>query len=148
MTTQPAPPPTDRGTDVPPVTPPNSSDDPAQLREQLAQAEARLAATQQRHELEGALRDAGVIDVEAAAILAEACRGASQEADAAALVRDLKARRPYLFRASPVPASAGSALSPAVTPSTDSAIRRAADEARSGDPTAVLRYMRLRRQAT
>jgi hypothetical protein len=133
----------------PPANPPApDADDAAQLREQLAAAQAQLAATRRRNALETTLREAGAVDVEAAAILIEALRDASAsgEPDHAAAVRDLKTRRPNLFRAPPAP-SAGSAMSPALTTTPHTAIHRAAEEARQGDPNAVLRYMRLRREA-
>jgi hypothetical protein len=161
-----------------PAPPAPDTPDAAQLRARLEEAEARLATTQRRHALEAALREAGAVDVEAAAILIEAARtarstafpgggsdvdafpsggagalpsgatGGGTDVDAATAVRDLKARRPFLFGAVPSPASsAGSAMSPAVTTTADAGLRRAADEARGGDPNAVLRYMRLRREA-
>jgi multidrug resistance efflux pump len=116
-----------------------------------SQAEAALGAAQRKWELERALAASGVIDAEAAAILAangagNGAGGARERAfDAGAVVAELKRKRPYLFGASAAPVRT-SAMSGAVAPQGPDTLSRAAEEARaSGDLGTLLKYLRMRR---
>lgn len=117
----------------------------ASLEKESAQLRASLAAGDRKRELDRLLIGAGVIDADAAALLAEAAMSARTGADPAWAVAELRRSKPYLFSQGTTRPRAG-AMSEAIEPSSDAALAKAAEEARSaGDRAAILRYLRLKR---
>jgi hypothetical protein len=114
--------------------------------DRVAELEQKLAATERRHAIERELAHHNAIDLDAAALLAEAAIGAQAQPDIAAAVADLKRTRPFLFKAPPPPPrSASMAGIPSDAPST---LEEAATAAReSGDRRILLRYLRLKRSS-
>ncbi len=110
-------------------------------RDELARTREAAAAAEQRARLDAALVGAGVIDLDAARVLAASEAG---EADPSRVVQAMRRRRPYLFKP---PAARGGAMAwaePAPDPSP--ALNGLAGEAReSGDRESLLRYLRARR---
>jgi hypothetical protein len=109
----------------------------------LTQAREALDASERRRSLERQLSEEGAIDLETATLLTEAAVAGMDEPDLARAVRELKARKPFLFRAAP----RRSVMSGTPTdPGDASPLEDAAAAAReSGDRHALLRYLRLRR---
>lgn len=113
------------------------------LRGRVAELESALAGVERRFELERALSDAGVIDLETALAVADG-RVASGEA-VPSIVSELVASKPFLFRVARSPGR-GSASGGAAVGS-ESSLSGLADEARkTGDRRALTRYLRKRRQ--
>lgn len=113
-----------------------------EVEKQLGQTRSSLDAAERRRQIERELVQADAIDLESATLLTEAAIGAMNAPDVALAVKDLRKRKPFLFRgASPrAPAMAGA---PRGAPDD---LGRAADEARTvGDRAALLRYLRLKR---
>ncbi|MEL6740604.1 MAG: hypothetical protein AAFP26_08115 [Planctomycetota bacterium] len=121
-------------------------------------AGASCEAAERRREIDRSLVEAGTIDLEAAALLAEAELSRMAEPDSAVAVDELRRSRPYLFSPgerggarSGVGRLAGATTSAATGEAGDArasaaALGGLADEARlSGDRRALLRYLRQRR---
>lgn len=126
------------------------ADADAALREELAQANERIAALEaqlsdasQGHELERLLIEAGAIDLETAAVLAER-RMAETGVTAEEAVRALVNAKGYLFRSVSRPRYA-SAVSGAPGRSAGALEDLAIEARETGDRRAVLRYLRRRR---
>ena len=107
----------------------------------LTQAREALDAAERRRSIERQLAEQGAIDVETASLLTEAAVAGMEKPDLARAVGELKKRKPFLFRSparrSAMAAEPGEGDAPLVS---------AAAEARaSGDRSALLRYLRLRR---
>ncbi|MEM9558995.1 MAG: hypothetical protein AAF995_01715 [Planctomycetota bacterium] len=130
----------------------------AELEGELASAVASCEAAERRREIDRSLVEAGTIDLEAAALLAEAELSRMAEPDSAVAVDELRRSRPYLFSPgerggarSGVGRLAGATTSAATGEAGDArasaaALGGLADEARlSGDRRALLRYLRQRR---
>jgi hypothetical protein len=107
----------------------------------LTQAREALDASERRRTIERQLADEGAIDLETASLLTEAAVAGMEKPDLAKAVRELKARKPFLFRTFPrrsamsgEPASDGAPLEHAAAAARD-----------TGDRGALLRYLRLRR---
>lgn len=113
------------------------------LRERVAELESALAGVERRFELERALMDAGVIDLETA--LAVSGTRLDSDLGPAAIVSELVASKPFLFR---VARSAGrGSASGGASAAAGSSLTSLADEARTtGDRRALTRYLRRRRQ--
>lgn len=113
-----------------------------EVEKQLGQTRSSLDAAERRRQIERELVQADAIDLESATLLTEAAIGAMSAPDVSLAVKDLRKRKPFLFRAtSPrAPAMAGT---PRGAPDD---LGRAAEEARNaGDRAALLRYLRLKR---
>jgi hypothetical protein len=118
------------------------------LERTLTEARASLDAVERRHAIDLALLEADAADLESARLLTEVAVTAMPTRDIKAAVADLRARKPFLFRARANSNPPAAAMSSA--PSARSALRSdadsAADEAaRTGDRRALLRYLRARR---
>ena len=112
------------------------------LRGQVSELESALGAMEHRFELERALTDAGVVDLETALAVVEVEPGG----DAATAVSELIRAKPFLFRATssrPV----GSAVSGGAARDSGSLSGLAEEARRSGDRRALTRYLRKRRGA-
>ena len=116
----------------------------ADLEKQLDQARSAIGQAEQRARLEREAQAMNAVDVETVVLLAQAALAGMDAPDVGAALRDLKRRKPFLFRAAPSAASmAGDPGDPG-----DAQLARALEEARtSGDRQALLRYLRLRRNA-
>lgn len=115
----------------------------ASLREAVAQLRAALDASERRRQIERELADSRAVDLETATLLTEAAIAGMPEPDVGAAVRELRKRKPFLFQGAGSPR--GSAMSGAAR-GDDAGLARAAEAARaSGDRTALLRYLKMRR---
>lgn len=123
------------------------------LRERLASAEAALAEAraaideaERRHQIDLRLIESETVDLESSRLLTELALREMPEADVALAVRDLRRRKPFLFRTRRAIAEGGAAMSPAAA-TEDPAFRAAQEASRNGDRGALLRYLRARRGA-
>ncbi|HYE03208.1 MAG TPA: hypothetical protein VD963_08225 [Phycisphaerales bacterium] len=116
----------------------------ARLEEDLAKARAALAESEQRRKVAQLLIEAGTTDMDAAAALIEK-EIAGGATDLAALVRELRRRKPHLF-APAREAHPGGAMSARWRPPPGDDLEEIAGRAAStGDRALLLRYLRLRR---
>ncbi len=114
-----------------------------EVEKQLGETRAAVDAADRRRQIERELAQADAIDLESATLLTEAAVGAMSAPDVALAVKDLKKRKPFLFRGAGAPRASAMAGAPRGAPDD---LGRAADEARtSGDRGALLRYLRLKR---
>lgn len=129
----------------------------AELGEQLqseqqarASAEAELATAQRRMELTRRLAGRGVIDLDAALLLAESqWADAGEDAEAADVVEQLLKSKPYLVSAGgskPVTMTTPTQGRRAPAQGAAEQLRQAARAAASGKPADLDRYLRLRRR--
>lgn len=116
----------------------------ADLEARVAELESELEAARQEARLEAlerTLADAGVIDRETASMLLSAALAENPDANPNDAVRDLRARKPFLFAdASKRP---NAAMAPGLPP--DELGDLAGKARTSGDRAALLRYLRRRR---
>jgi hypothetical protein len=113
------------------------------LRARVVELESALAGVERRFELERALMDAGVIDLETA--LAVAATRVDSELGPAAVVSELLATKPFLFRVTR-PSVRGSASGGSSSGSASSLTSLAEEARTTGDRRALTRYLRRRRQ--
>jgi len=125
-----------------------------ELESKLAETEASLAEARQtvdsverRRQIDLALMDADAVDLESARLLTEVAIEGMDEPDVAKAVRELRERKPFLFkrRAGGIRASSQSPHAPGAQ--TDPLTGAAEDAARTGDRRALLRYLQLKRGA-
>lgn len=121
----------------------------AELIETLAQTREALDHAERRHQIDLALIQADAIDLETARLLTEHAVTQMSDRDVARAVRDLKQRKPFLFRAS-APGAGGrvptGAMGARAASGPSAQLRASANEAAvSGDRAALLRYLRARR---
>lgn len=117
------------------------------LEGELESAREMLSGVERRSEIELALTESGTIDLETARLLTEASIASMDDPDIAVAVRELRARKPYLFGKGTTAASS-SVMGTMSAPSEDEEIGSMADRARgSGDRAELLRYLRARRGA-
>lgn len=134
-----------------PIVPATPLHNPA-TADDLAAAKRLAAEIRAERDALHALYSAGVTDLEVGLALVKARLAANPDAahDAAAIVRDLRAARPALFR--PPATATARATSPTLAPAPEhdprEPLARAADDARArGDARSLAHYLRLRRQA-
>ncbi len=108
---------------------------------ELGRARAELTATERRHALQRELVQAGALDLDVAAFLAEAAVAGQEKPDIAGAIADVRRRKPYLFRAAPRSGVMGPGGAEPPAPLEDAA----AAARTTGDRRALLRYLRLRR---
>lgn len=114
-----------------------------ELEATLAQTRERLAGEERSRRIDQELIGIGAIDLETARLLAERAMAVEAHADAARVVRDLRRRKPFLFR-TPTFSIAPAAFDEQREPI--AAVAEASDVAReNGDRMAILRYLRLKR---
>ncbi len=121
----------------------------------LAQTREALDAAERRHQIDLALVEADTVDLETARLLTEVAVSQMDDRDVALAVRDLRQRKPFLFKAGaktdPRTGSARTsrhlgamgARGPATQQSPLKAF--ATEAAATGDRAALLRYLRARR---
>jgi len=141
---------------APPPTP-SQPDALATLKRDLDQTHQTLAALKRERNITRALFTEGVNDLDVGAAMLERDLAAKPDADIPALVRDLKQRKPQLFRrvaeaprvatpAPQLPASRPShTMSPRPTAPDSPRDRAAAAAAATNSRPSLLAYMRLRR---
>lgn len=114
----------------------------ADAEKQLAAARSATDAAERRRQIDREIAQSEAIDHETAALLTEAAVASMPEPDVRRAVRELRSRKPFLFRT-----HKPSAQSPAPRESPATAtLKQAADDARTtGDRGLLLRYLRLRR---
>lgn len=116
----------------------------AELEKQLDEARQSIGRAELRSRIEREAQALDAIDVETVALLAQTTLAGMDAPDVGAVLRDLKRRKPFLFRGAAPP----SAMAPQGTSGEDAALARALEEARaSGDRRALLQYLRMRRNA-
>lgn len=116
----------------------------AELEKQLEEARKSIGQAELRSRLEREAQALDAIDSETVVLLAQAALAGMDAPDAGAVLRDLKRRKPFLFRNAAQP----SAMAPQGPSGEDAALARALEEARaSGDRRALLQYLRMRRNA-
>ena len=119
------------------------------LRGTLDQAREALDASERRRQIDQELYEARASDLETARLLTEMAVSRMEKADVARAVRELRRRKPHLFRAAPLRIAGSAAGAPEVPggPVEDGTCLSAiAEDARaSGDRMALLRYLRARR---
>jgi len=116
------------------------------LESQLSQSREALDAAERRRAIDEALAKADAVDLETARLLTEMAVQQMDDADVAAAVADLRRRKPFLFRSGGARGGGATAMSPAARPSGDNASEAAEEAMRTGDRTALLRYLRSRRE--
>lgn len=119
----------------------------AALRESLDQARASLQTAERRSALHAELARAHVVDAQAALLLLEQDPPSPNlDPDPAHRVAHLKAQRPWLFAAPPLPATPTATRIAEQTPAERqrAAIAALADQAGTGDRRALLHYLRAR----
>lgn len=116
----------------------------AELEKQLDEARQSIGQAERRSRIEREAQALDPIDVETVALLAQTTLAGMDAPDVGAALRDLKRRKPFLFRSPAQP----SAMAPQGTSGEDTALARALEEARaSGDRRTLLHYLRMRRNA-
>ena len=122
-----------------------------QLRAREAQLEdmrERTTRLERRSGIERGLAQAGALDTEALALLVENRLDADEDATPQRIIAQLQRERPALFRVTGVRASAMSPSHPSQGASGRAVVDRARDDARAtGDRRALMKYLRLRRNA-
>lgn len=124
--------------------------DLAGRQKKLEEHEQTIATLQKRQKIDDLLLNAGVIDLEAARLLAQSSLAQGQhssESDIEQAIGELRRRKPFLFRTRAAHAGAG-AMSPKgqEQSSQQQAVTQAASEAgATGKRGDLLRYLRLRR---
>ena len=112
----------------------------AELRGELSRARDELEIAEHEREIERLLRDAGVIDVETAMVLARGLRSDGSDTDAATLVAHLRLSKPFLF------SSGGGVSLGAMRDADGTGVATLAQRAqRGGDKRSLFEYLRARR---
>ena len=115
-----------------------------ELEGELSSARDALASVERRAEIERALGGSGAVDLETAVMLVESALSSMDEPDVGRAVRELRARKPFLF------GGGDGGLSSAMgarRETGDDGIGELATRARgSGDRRELLRYLRARRR--
>lgn len=121
----------------------------------LAQTREALDAAERRHQIDLALVEADTVDLETARLLTEVAVSQMDDRDIALAVRDLRQRKPFLFKSATKADPRGSSArtsrhlgamgvrGPATQQSPLKAF--ATEAAATGDRAALLRYLRARR---
>lgn len=119
------------------------------LREDLQAAREALDASERRRQIDQELFEAHASDLETARLLTEIAVSRMEKADVASAVRELRRRKPHLFRRGPLRVVGGSSAAPEAPRELDDEGSRlttyAADARVSGDRMALLRYLRAKR---
>lgn len=117
----------------------------AEARRELDTLKAALDTAERRRAIERALLEADAIDLETASLLTETAIASAATPDIPATIADLRRRKPFLFARRAARPTAMAPSTPLPAPDPLAASRQAA--ATTGDRTALLRYLKLRRSA-
>ena len=136
-------------TEAPPAATPNP-DPHAALKAELDQTRRTLATLTRDRQIARELFAHGALDLDIAGAVVERDLSAKPESEIPALIADLKRRKPTLFRRpatpEPAPASRSSTMAPRPAPAESPRDRAARTAGASNSRTALLTYLRLRRQ--
>ncbi len=111
----------------------------------LSKTRETIAVLERRQKIDALLADSDAVDVEVARLLTEAAVEMMDQPDVAAAIADLRRSKPYLFRTRRTEAGA----MPARTRGPSQTVITAAEQAAStGSRLDLLRYLRLRRNAS
>ncbi len=116
-----------------------------ELESALAEANETVVHVERRGEIDRELTAAKAVDLETARLLTEAVIGEMDEPDVAVAVRELCARKPFLFACQKQGGRLGVSMSPRVGEEGDGLAAMAQEARGSGDRGALLRYLRARR---
>ncbi len=118
-----------------------------ELESELASANESVVSVQRRGEIERELTAARTVDLETACLLTEAAVDEMDEPDVAVAVREIKARKPYLFSCANGGEfrGGGSSMSSYAVRENDGLGMMASNARSSGDRNELLRYLRARR---
>jgi len=116
-----------------------------ELEGELSSANEAVVSTQRRGDIERELTAARAVDLETACLLTEATIGEMDEPDVAVAVRELKARKPFLFSCATHSTTGGSVMSSQMGSGSNGLGRMASSARSSGDRNELLRYLRARR---
>lgn len=117
-----------------------------ELEAELASAHESVTLTQRRGEIERELTAARTVDLETACLLTEATIGEMDDPDVAIAVRELRARKPFLFQCQTQGKSGMGTMSAHASGGGGDGLGSLATNARSsGDRNELLRYLRARR---
>ena len=138
-------------TSEPSPSAPPAPDPHATLKAELDQTRRALANLTRDRQIARELFAHGAIDLDIAGAVVERDLAAKPEAEIPALIADLKRRKPTLFRrpASPEPSPTprpSSTMAPRPAPAESERDRAARTAGASNSRTALLTYLRLRRQ--
>lgn len=118
----------------------------AQTENALSEAREALDQAERRHQIDLLLIESEAIDMESARLLTELYANQSEGSDIASAIEKLKQSKPFLFRPSLSPRGVpGPAMSAASAASGGPLADAAEEAARTGDRSALLRYLRARR---
>ena len=116
--------------------------------EELKAMHAKASRLERRGTIERGLAQAGAIDTEALALLVESRLEADEDATPQRVIAQLQRERPALFRSGTARASALSPSHPSQGAPGRQVVDRAREDARAtGDRRALMKYLRLRRNA-
>ena len=116
-----------------------------ELEGELSSANEAVVSTQRRGDIERELTAARAVDFETACLLTEATIGEMDEPDVAVAVRELKARKPFLFSCATKGMTGGAVMSSQMGSGSNGLGRMASSARSSGDRNELLRYLRARR---
>ena len=116
-----------------------------ELESEVASANEALVSTQRRGEIERELTAARAVDMETACLLTEATISEMDDPDVAIAVRELKARKPFLFACSKHKVQVGASMSAHMSGEANGLGQLASSARCSGDRNELLRYLRARR---
>lgn len=123
----------------------------ASMRSRLDETMSELSRSERRQAIDRALVESRTIDLDTSRVLIEQTMtdpGTERRPrDVESAVRDLRRRKPHLFEVSRAKVHASGIMEDQEEVS-EAALHRAADDARTGDRGALLRYLRLRRGTT
>ena len=117
-----------------------------ELEAAVSRSRESLEAAERSRRIDQELFEEGAIDLETTRLLAEAAAAKADVLDVRLVVRDLRRRKPFLFRPVGIGGSIAAARGHAEAPHARDSMEDASDEARtSGDRMALLRYLRMKR---
>jgi len=117
-----------------------------ELERDLASANESVSSVERRGQIDLELVAAKAIDLETARLLTEMTIAELDSPDVSVAVRELCARKPFLFACKKPSMHQGVAMGPAGVRSGDDELESMANTARSsGDRSELLRYLRVRR---
>jgi hypothetical protein len=117
-----------------------------ELEESLALARVTAAAAERGRRIDQELFEGGSIDLETTRLLVEAAVARMEEPDVALAVRELRRRKPFLFRGAGLGAPTAARFAEEAPSRAHDSIDEVSEKARaSGDRMALLRYLRMKR---
>ncbi len=115
-------------------------------RRELSEAHEAIDACELRRAIDAALFETDTVDLETARLLTEAAVMRMPDRDVSLAVGELRRRKPFLFRAAP--GAVASAQSARASGAGDDLAGALEEASVTGDRSALLRYLRLKRRAS